>query len=284
MSYAIAISYRSVVPELPEVETISRGLAGTVVGKTIAKATVILPRSVIAPAGVDFTTALRGQRIVEVHRRAKYAVIELESGRALVTSLRMTGRLVVQTCGEPRYPYTRVELHFRDGMRLSFADVRTLGRMRLIERNEPWDEHLGVEPLTKAFTPSAFMSMLSGRTTPIKAFLLDQRRIAGIGNIYACESLWEARIAPSKPAKSLSKPAATRLHRAIVDVLNRAVEMRGTSVDDYVDAVGLQGGFQNKLSVYGRHGKPCLTCGRSIVRTVLAQRGTWWCRACQKNK
>jgi formamidopyrimidine-DNA glycosylase len=124
--------------------------------------------------------------------------------------------------------------------------------------------------------------MLSERTTPIKVFLLDQRRIAGIGNIYACEALWEARIHPSRPAKALTKPATRRLHDALVDVLNRAVDMRGSSIDDYVDADGLQGGFQNVLSVYGKDGKPCPRCGRPIVRTVLGQRGTWWCRSCQR--
>jgi formamidopyrimidine-DNA glycosylase len=124
--------------------------------------------------------------------------------------------------------------------------------------------------------------MLSGRKTPIKALLLDQRRIAGIGNIYACEALWEARIRPSRPALALTGPATGRLHRAIVDVLERAIAMRGSSVDDYVDADGLQGEFQNVLRVYGRLGEPCLRCGSEIVRTVLAQRGTWWCRRCQR--
>jgi formamidopyrimidine-DNA glycosylase len=125
--------------------------------------------------------------------------------------------------------------------------------------------------------------MLAGRTTPIKALLLDQRRIAGIGNIYACEALWEARIRPGRSAGALTKPESRRLRRAIVDVLERAIEMRGTSVDDYVDANGLQGGFQNNLSVYGREGRPCPRCAKGrIVRTVLGQRGTWWCRRCQR--
>jgi len=165
---------------------------------------------------------------------------------------------------------------------LSFADLRTFGRMRLIEPAEPWDRELGVEPLSSGFTPQAFMSMLAGRTTPVKAFLLDQRRIAGIGNIYASEALWEARIRPSRPAGALTKPAINRLHHAIVDVLQRAIASRGTSVDDYVDADGLRGGFQNALSVYGRLGHPCPRCGSPIVRTVLGQRGTWWCRRCQR--
>jgi formamidopyrimidine-DNA glycosylase len=270
------------VPELPEVETIVRGLAHRIVGKTIARAEVRLRKIAIAPPRVVFARAVAGERIAAVQRRGKYAVIELRSGRALVTSLRMTGRLVVGEAGSPEYPGAHLVLSFTDGSRLSFADVRTFGRMRLTEPGDVWDQELGLEPLSSGFTQEAFIGMLAGRTTPIKALLLDQRRIAGIGNIYACEALWEAGIRPSRPAQALSKPASRRLHRAIVDVLERAIEMRGTSVDDYVDADGLRGGFQNALSVYGRLGEPCLRCGSPIVRTVLGQRGTWWCRRCQR--
>lgn len=236
----------------------------------------------VAPPGVEFSSALSGERISGAGRRGKYAVLRLSSGRALVTSLRMTGRLVVQRPGEPDYPYGHVILHFSDKRRLVFAEMRQFGRMRLVEAGEPWDAELGLEPLSGAFTPERFTGMLCGRTTPIKAFLLDQRRIAGIGNIYACEALWLAGIRPGKPAKALTKPAIRRLHHAVVDVLNRAIGMRGSSVDDYVDAEGLQGGFQNVLQVYGRSGQPCARCGTPIVRTVIAQRGTWWCRGCQK--
>jgi formamidopyrimidine-DNA glycosylase len=270
------------LPELPEVETIARGLARTVVGKTVERVEVRLAKMTPVSAGVDFARAVAGERIEKVGRRGKYAVIGLASGRSLVTSLRMTGRLVVQRPGEADFPGTHVVLHFTDGKRLSFADVRTFGRMRLVEPGEAWDRDLGVEPLSSGFTQEAFMGMLSGRTTPIKALLLDQRRIAGIGNIYACEALWEARIRPSRPSKALTKPAIRRLHHAVVDVLNRALDMRGTSVDDYVDSEGIRGGFQNVLSVYGRLGEKCLRCGSPIVRTVLAQRGTWWCRQCQR--
>jgi formamidopyrimidine-DNA glycosylase len=176
-----------------------------------------------------------------------------------------------------------VVLHFVDGARLHFADVRTFGRMRLVEPGEAWDRELGMEPLSSGFTPEAFIGMLAERTKSSKAFLLDQRRIAGIGNIYACEALWEARIRPSRPAGALTKAAACRLHDSIVNVLRRAITKRGTSVDDYVDAEGLEGGFQNHLTVYGRQGRLCPRCRTSrIVRTVVAQRGTWWCRRCQR--
>src|SRR6185312_5710850 len=125
------------------------------------------------------------------------------------------------------FPGTHIVLRFADGGRLGFADVRTFGRMRLVEPGEPWDRELGIEPLSSGFTQEAFIGMLAGRTTPVKALLLDQRRIAGIGNIYACEALWEARIRPSRPAKALTKPALRRLHHAIVDVLLKACEMGG---------------------------------------------------------
>ena len=270
------------MPELPEVETIVRGLRGAVVGKTISAIHVSLKKMAVAPGGVDFERALAGERIEAINRRGKYAVFSLRSGRSLVVSLRMTGRLVVLDRGEPAYPYTHVELRFSDKSRLAFADVRQFGRMRLVEAGEPWDADLGIEPLSGSFTPERFIGMLSGRTTPVKAFLLDQRRIAGVGNIYACEALWQSGIRPGTPAKRLSKPAVRRLHHALVDVLQRAIGMRGSSVDDYVDAQGLKGGFQNVLSVYGRTGKSCGKCGGSIIRTVIAQRGTWWCRTCQK--
>lgn len=271
------------MPELPEVETIARGLANAVAGKTVATVAVTLPKIAIAPPGERFEEALAGDTIASVGRRGKYVVFELASGRRLAVHLRMTGRLIVQGAEYPEpYPYTHVRLTFTDGTRLSFADVRQFGRMRLLPAGDPWDADGGVEPLSEGFTSEAFVSMLDGRRTPIKSFLLDQSRIAGVGNIYACEALWEAGIRPSRPSHKISKPARRRLHGAVQNVLQRAIEARGTSVDDYVDAEGLKGGFQNQLAVYGRLGEPCPRCAKPIVRTVIGQRGTWWCRGCQK--
>ncbi|MGH7756592.1 MAG: bifunctional DNA-formamidopyrimidine glycosylase/DNA-(apurinic or apyrimidinic site) lyase, partial [Vulcanimicrobiaceae bacterium] len=248
---------------------------------TIAAVEVRLPR-VVDPAAPAFARALAGEQVVGVERRAKWIVITLGTGQRLLVHLRMTGRMIVQPATAiDAEPYTNVRLQFADGDRLCFADARTLGRMRLVGPEVPWAAEVGVEPLSADFSVERFSEMLAGRTTPIKVFLLDQRRIAGIGNIYACEALWEARIRPGRPAGALTRPARSRLHRAIRDVLAVAIEMRGTSVDDYVDAEGLRGGFQNRLSVYGRAGEPCLRCGAPIVRTVLGQRGTWWCRSCQ---
>jgi formamidopyrimidine-DNA glycosylase len=271
------------VPELPEVETIARGLANAVVGKTIAAVAVSLSKVAVTAPGRTFAADLPGDSVACIGRRAKFIVITLTSGRRLTVHLRMTGRLIVQPPGstEP-YPYTHISIEFTDGTRMAFADVRQFGRMRLLEPEEIWDADGGIEPLSEGFTCELFLSMLDGRRTPIKAFLLDQSRISGVGNIYACEALWEAGIRPGRPAHRVSRPARRRLHKAIRGVLARSIEARGTSVDDYVDAEGLKGGFQNQLSVYGRLGEPCPRCGNPIVRTVLSQRGTWWCRTCQK--
>jgi len=194
----------------------------------------------------------------------------------------MTGRLIVQRQTDALYPYTNVTIDFTDGTRLAFADVRRFGRMRLVQKDEAWDAELGVEPLSQEFDITRFAAILKNRPTPIKAFLLDQRRIAGVGNIYAVEALWESQIKPTTPAGKLSRERIARLHTALQAVLRKAIEMRGTSSRDYVDAEGMEGGFQNELSVYGRAGEPCPRCKRPLVRTVLAQRGTWWCRNCQR--
>ncbi len=271
------------MPELPEVETIARGLANAIGGKTIASAVVTMAKIAVTPPGLTLAGALPGETVMSIGRRAKFIVMTLASGRRLTVHLRMTGRLIVQPPGLTKpYPYSHITIDFSDGTRLLFADVRQFGRMRLLASGEPWDADGGLEPLSEGFTSERFVSMLDERRTPIKVLLLDQSRISGVGNIYACEALWEARIRPSRPAHKISRPARRRLHLAIRDVLARSIEARGTSVDDYVDAEGLKGGFQNLLSVYGRLGMPCPRCGSTIVRTVLSQRGTWWCRTCQK--
>lgn len=270
------------MPELPEVETVARGLAEAIVGKTIAAVKVSLAKMALPDPG-RLERALPGESVTGVGRRGKFVVIGLSSGRRLVVHLRMTGRLIVQPAGhaDPE-PYTKVLVSFTDSSRLCFADVRQFGRMRLVEPEEPWATEVGVEPLSEEFSVERFAALLAGRTTPIKVFLLDQRRIAGLGNIYACEALWEAGVKPVRPAGSMRRPAQQRLHAAIQSVLRRAIAMRGASIDDYVDAEGMRGGFQHQLKAYGREGQACSRCGKSIRRTILAQRGTWWCPGCQK--
>jgi formamidopyrimidine-DNA glycosylase len=269
------------LPELPEAETIARGLDRALRGEAIVRVQVFRRKNVVAPAGRSFARSLLGDRIERVGRRGKYVVIELQSRRRLIVQLRMTGRLLVLQRGERAPAAARLLIHFQNGSALCYADVRKLGRVTLAE-NGAWEAALGAEPLGKDFTVRGFAAMLSGRTTPIKVLLLDQRRLAGVGNIYACEALWAARIRPSRSSESLTASEVRRLHRAIVDVLQKAIALRGSSIDDYVDENGSQGGFQNVLRVYGRRGKPCVRCGSPIVRAVLATRGTWWCGVCQK--
>jgi formamidopyrimidine-DNA glycosylase len=270
------------MPELPEVETIVRGLDRLLRGKTIASATVMMAK-IVSPEPPRFEEALRGEQIASVGRRGKMVVVELTSRRCLLVHLRMTGRLIVQeACARDPEPYTKVLLRYTDDSRLCFADIRQFGRMRLVEPEDKWASDVGIEPLSEEFSVEWLATLLRGRTTPIKVFLLDQRHVAGLGNIYACEALWEAGIPPSRPAGSISREGRQHLHAAIRDVLERAITLRGTSIDDYVDAEGAKGGFQNQLKVYGRDGQPCLRCGRMVQRIVLAQRGTWWCPGCQK--
>jgi len=270
------------VPELPEVETIVRGLAANIVGKQIESLHVQLARIVI-PEPALFATMLQGRSIVSCTRRAKYIVMLLDNDYRLIVHLRMTGRLIYAATPLPEPPkYAHVVISFTDGAQLYFADARTFGRMRVVEPGDEWDAELGVEPLSDDFTETRFAKIIKGRTTPIKTFLLDQKHIAGIGNIYACEALWQAKIAPTTPAGALKPKLRVALHAALRDVLQRSVDMRGTSARDYVDAEGLKGGFQNVLGVYGKHGEPCPNCGSAIERIVLAQRGTWWCSKCQQ--
>ncbi|HVA38008.1 MAG TPA: bifunctional DNA-formamidopyrimidine glycosylase/DNA-(apurinic or apyrimidinic site) lyase [Candidatus Dormibacteraeota bacterium] len=268
------------MPELPEVETIVRGLHGAVTGRRIAEVRVEIPSVVHSDLPGDFAALLRGESIEGVTRRAKFIVMRLGSGRSLVTHLRMTGRLIVED--EPAEDaYARVRLRFEEGGWLRFSDVRRFGRMRLAV-DGAWAEGLGCEPLDSAFTSEALRGLLRGRRTPIKSLLLDQRLVAGVGNIYACEALYQAKIHPKRRAGGLSKERVGRLHTALVRVLESAIEMRGTSVDDYVDAEGLRGGFQNMLAVYGREGLSCFRCHAPIKRVTLAQRGTFYCPRCQR--
>ena len=268
------------MPELPEVETIVRGLARTVTGRRIAEVRVETPRSVVNDLPGDFTELLRGEAIAEVRRRAKFIVFSLASGRTLTVHLRMTGRLIVE--GAPAEdPYARVRLRFRDGGWLRFSDMRKFGRMRLIADGQ-WAAGLGDEPLEPSFTPRRLANLLAGRRGAIKSLLLDQRVVAGVGNIYACEALFQAGIHPARRAGGLSGVRVERLHSALIRVLEEAIAKRGTSVEHYVDAEGLEGGFQNNLAVYGREGLSCLRCHVPIKRVTIGQRSTFYCPRCQR--
>jgi formamidopyrimidine-DNA glycosylase len=274
------------MPELPEVETIRRRLAPVLEGATIEAAEIVDPRLTrpVDPALV--AEALVGERVTALERRGKYLLWRLASGRTLVVHLRMTGSLRHAEGGElPDDAYRRATLALDTGARLGYRDVRRFGTWELLEPEHlrPYlAGRLGPEPLAASFSAARLHTLLAGRRAPIKAFLLDQRRIAGVGNIYADEALWRARIHPLRPAGSLDRAEVAALHRALRAALRKGIELQGSTLRDYVTPDGDGGGMQREFHVYGRLGEPCDRCGRPIERIVVAGRGTWLCPHCQR--
>ncbi|MGE5554235.1 MAG: bifunctional DNA-formamidopyrimidine glycosylase/DNA-(apurinic or apyrimidinic site) lyase [Betaproteobacteria bacterium] len=274
------------MPELPEVETVRRSLLPKLVGHTITGVEIFWPRAVRYPSPEAFAEAIRGRRVEDVERRGKHLIIRLAGDRHLVVHLRMTGRLLYRNEGDEVSPYTTVLFHLDRGKALHFMDVRKFGVLHLVGAAE-WERvqslrRLGVEPLSVEFTPAYLASVLDKGRGPVKGRLLDQAKIAGLGNIYADEALHRAGIFPGRPAGSLSKAEVRRLHDAIREVITEGIAYRGTSVRDYVDGDGRAGAFQERLRVYRRTGRPCLRCATPIQRTVIAGRGTFYCPRCQK--
>jgi formamidopyrimidine-DNA glycosylase len=275
------------MPELPEVETIRRQLEPNVRDRVIADVQVLdaLWCSPRAPGEVE--RAVRGRRIEGLDRRGKYLIMKLEGDRFLVMHLRMTGNLLrIPAEQDDARPYTRVRLVLDNGDRIVFTDLRRFGTGIVLEGEAALEQYLGArlgpEPLERSFTPEVLKRQAAGRKAPVKAFLLDQSRIAGIGNIYADEALWRARIHPLRPAGSLRAPELARLHEAIVDTLNAGIESFGASIDRYRDANGERGEMQNRFLVHLREGEPCPRCGAPVVKLRAAGRGTYVCRSCQR--
>mgnify|MGYP005845772429 CR=1 FL=1 len=258
------------MPELPEVETIVRSIAPALAGRRILAA-----RACSALVARSPLEAAVGQRVRAVGRRGKHIVVELERG-VLDIHLGMTGRLLL---GSERGPYTRAWFDF-DGASLVYDDIRQFGRVEYGERLPERTARLGPDAL--AVTADEFALRLGSRRARIKPLLMDQSFLSGLGNIYADEALFRARIHPRAAACRLSRQRAGRLHRAITEVLREALEHGGSSISDYVDGEGRAGTFQALHRVYGRQGLPCPVCGRAIRRMVLAQRGTHYCARCQR--
>lgn len=273
------------MPELPEVETVRRTLEKLVAGRTIERVTVRLARIVQRIEPEAFARELAGQTIREIGRRGKFLRFVLDD-LTLVSHLRMEGRYGLYDAGEELEPHTHVIFHFADGKELRYRDVRQFGTMELFRRGEEWKSSplakLGPEPLEEGFTVRKLKEKLASSTSKIKPILLDQTKIAGIGNIYADEALFRARIHPERTADSLTAPEWKRLHAAILDTLSEAVAAGGSSVKSYVNGQGEMGMFQQQLNVYGRKGEPCPRCGRPIAKTVVGGRGTHFCPRCQK--
>jgi formamidopyrimidine-DNA glycosylase len=271
------------MPELPEVETIVRDLDRVVRGQSIHEVVVLREDLIGDEDPGEFAAALRGQRIRTVTRRAKNIIFLLDADR-LVVNLGMTGRMLVFTAGEPLPSHLGVRFLLDGRRELLYQDVRRFGRLWRIGDAEwqEWEAHLGVEPLSDDFTAALVLDLAQRSRSPIKTWLMDQRRIVGVGNIYASEALFYAGINPRLPAHALSEAQARRLHDAIRAVLTDAINFRGTTLLDYRDAQGERGGFAERLRVYGRDQQPCQSCGSDIERIVQAGRSTFFCPRCQQ--
>jgi formamidopyrimidine-DNA glycosylase len=271
------------MPELPEVETIRRQLAPLVEGRTLEHVSVLDWRWSRPLAPAELEDALRGRTVEELGRRGKYLVWSLSDEVCLAQHLRMTGTVLCDPDPEPAHVRVRIQL---DGdRRLVVVDPRRFGTGELLLGNAALEEffqaRLGLEPLDERFTVEHLRAIASGRTAPVKAFLLDQRRMAGVGNIYADEALHRAGIHPMHQTGRLSVDQHERLREALVWALNAGIEARGATIDDFRHVDGVWGSFQDRFQVHRREGELCATCSTTIVKMVAAGRGTYVCERCQ---
>ena len=272
------------MPELPEVETIRRQLAPVLEGRRLVSVEVRDPRWSDPAPPEAIADALRGRFIEQLDRRGKYLIAVLEEEVYLVMHLRMTGNLLLRDDDEIP-PHTRVVFELDDGRRLLFVDVRRFGTGDVLlgadALAEYFQSRLGVEPLSADFTAEALRAQARGRKQPVKAFLLNQERVAGVGNIYADEALFRARIHPLRPVGTLKRPQVEALRDAVVETLELGIDSKGASIDDYRHIDGAQGSFQDRFLVHTREGEPCPRCGNPIRKMRAAGRGTYVCERCQ---
>jgi len=275
------------MPELPEVETVLQSLKERVLGQRVTAVEVRHP-AVLLGSRAAFVRGVAGKRIVGLERKGKVLALRLAGGRRrppeyLVVRLGMTGQFTVSARESPLAPHTHVRLKLGRGREeIRFRDVRRFGRLRCCARGELTRLFARLGPDARKITAQQFLAALRGRRGPIKSWLLNQRSLSGVGNIYADEALFAARIHPLTPAGSLPPASARRLHRAVKRILDRAIALGGTSVRDYVDAEGRPGNFSSQLRVYQRTGESCCRCGRSIRRMVIAGRSSHFCPHCQR--
>ena len=283
------------MPELPEVETVRRGLAPVMEGDRIARADVNRP-DLRWPFPPNMADRLNGQNVLRLRRRSKYILADLESGETLLIHLGMSGRMMVS--GDPlgrfvhEHPapekHDHVVFHMENGARITFNDPRRFGAMDMMRTSEA-EAHkllasLGPEPLGNAFNEDHLIAAFKGRNTPVKAALLDQHIVAGLGNIYVCEALFQARISPKRKAGQIAPKRVAALVPIIRDVLSEAIDAGGSSLRDFRQADGELGYFQHSFDVYGREGEPCKTdgCDRKISRIVQSGRSSFYCAQCQR--
>jgi formamidopyrimidine-DNA glycosylase len=274
------------VPELPEVESIRTQLEPALVGRRFARVEIRDFRLVRPDEPAEVAAELEGEQVAALERRGKYLVFRFESGRVLLVHLRMTGSLRHAPVGTLQDdPHRRAVVTLDDGSDVAYRDVRRFGTWLLLEpaEAEPYlAARVGDEPLGSAFTAARLAERLSRRRTSVKAALLDQRTLAGIGNIYADEALWRARIHPLRPASELDRSELRRLHRGVRAALTHGLARQGSTLRDYRLPDGASGTMQDEFKVYGRDGEPCERCGSLIAKTRVAGRGTWFCPACQR--
>jgi formamidopyrimidine-DNA glycosylase len=271
------------VPELPEVETIRRQLAPLVDGRCVARLQIADPRWCLPLAPEAVVDAVEGRRVERLARRGKYLVWELEDDAFLLMHLRMTGTLLYDP--PPGTPYERVRWDLDDGHVLRFCDPRRFGTGELAlgtaARDAFFATRLGLEPLDGELTGAALRRMARGRSAPVKAFLLDQRRIAGVGNIYADEALFRARVHPLRAAGKLTRAQWDDVAQGVREALTAGLAAGGATIDDFRHADGVRGSFQDEFLVHRRRGEPCPRCGTAVVKFVAAGRGTYACERCQ---
>ncbi len=274
--------WQRTVPELPEVQTIADDLRGQLVGRRITGAQINWPRTVAEPDAIQFVSRVTGLRILQVSRRGKYIVIELERGHLLI-HLRMSGQLQIVPQEQRLDVHIRVVFDLDDGCQMRFRDTRKFGRIWLVADPQEVLVGLGPEPLDDGFGLGDFRRQLAHRSGRLKPLLLNQRFLAGLGNIYADEALFAARLHPLRKADSLTLAEQADLYKAIRAVLNDALKGRGTTLSDggYSDASGRAGTYQSQLAVYRRTGEPCPRCRSPIERIVLGGRSTHYCPVCQ---
>jgi formamidopyrimidine-DNA glycosylase len=275
------------MPELPEVETIRRQLAPYLEGRRLERMRVLDPRWCEPAEPAALEDAVAGRLIERVERRGKYLVLGLEDDVYVVMHLRMTGNLLLVKPEDdgPERPHLRVRFELDSGERLLFVDVRRFGTGVVLlgpdALREYFEARLGVEPLSPDFTAEALREIARGRKAPVKAFLLSQERIAGVGNIYADEALFRARIHPLRPVGALKRPQLAALRDAVVQTLEAGIDAKGATIDDFRHADGAEGSFQDRFLVHTREGEPCPRCGNSIKKLRAAGRGTYVCERCQ---
>lgn len=273
------------MPELPEVETVRRRLAPALEGRRFEQVEIADARLTRPLDRNEVARGLEGERVLSVERRGKYLIVRFESGRALLIHLRMTGSMRHAPAGTlPDDPHRRAVVRLDDGSDVAYLDVRRFGTWVVLEPAEVdgyLDARVGHEPLESAFRARELAGRLAQRRAPVKAAILDQRTVAGLGNIYADEALWWARIHPLRPAGSLELEEVRELRRGIRRALERGIARQGSTLRDYKLPDGSAGTMQSEFKVYGRTGEPCERCGMPIEKTRVAGRGTWYCPACQ---